>query len=64
MMGRWVCVSPPAGKTLSGHWERRAHRWAHTPGVALWEGTVFCVRVSISKSPAKGEGEALVESVC
>ena len=63
MMGRWVCASPSPEKTLSGHWERQAHRWPHTLGVALWEGTVFCVGVSISTSPAKGEGEAVVESV-
>ena len=40
----WECAllqgsRPPPEKTLSGHWERRSHRWPHTLGVALWEGT-------------------------
>ena len=65
----WECAllqgsRPPPEKALSGHWERRAHRWPHTQGVALWEGTLLCVRVSISTSAAKAEGEAVVESVC
>ena len=71
---RWVKETPhgnvpyysdpvPLLKKHSGHW-RGPHRWPHTPGVALWEGTVFCVRVSISTSPAKGEEETVVESVC
>ena len=33
-------------------------------GVGLWKGTLLCVRVSISTSPAKGEGATVVESVC
>ena len=55
---------PPPEKALSGHWERRSHRWPPTPGVALWEGTLLCVRGSISTSPAKAQREAVVESVC
>ena len=34
------------------------------PGVALWEGTLLCVRLSVSSSLAKGKREAVVESVC
>ena len=47
--------APLLKKALFGNWERRSHRWPPTPGVALWEGTLLCVRVSISRSLAKGE---------
>ena len=32
--------------------------------MALWEGTVLCVRGPISPSPAKGESLAVDELVC
>ena len=44
---------PPPEKALSGHWERRSHRWPPTLGVALWESTLVGVGISISRSRRK-----------
>ena len=57
---QWEGARPPPEKALSG----RSHRWPPTARVALWEGTVLCVRGSISPSPAKWESLVVDESVC
>ena len=52
-MGPWACACPPPEKTLSGHGERRAHRWPPTPGVALWEGPVFLSESQLAQARRK-----------